>query len=124
MDLLFNFQHEGFGIKNGQFKAEQCSGTLIHGTANPAHLIPAFMNAGRHTVEYTQMVSIPNSIVPSEAMEDDEHEFWRTDQAQDLVIELMDILDSYAPNGYYFGAHEGDGSDYGFWECEECNEEW
>lgn len=122
MELLFNFQHPGFEVKDGHFIETECKGTLIHGTGNPAHLVPSFMNAARHTVEYAQMVSVPNSIVPSEAFEDDEHEFWRTDQAQELVIELMDILDGYAPEGYYFGAHEGNGSDYGFWEFTE--EDW
>jgi len=31
---------------------------------------------------------------------------------------LIDILNTIAPAGYYFGAHVGDGSDFGFWECE------
>ena len=32
---------------------------------------------------------------------------------------LWDTLEYYAPEGYYFGAHEGDGSDFGFWELED-----
>ena len=34
---------------------------------------------------------------------------------------LFDTMNDYAPEGYYFGALEGDGSDFGFWECD--NEE-
>jgi len=31
----------------------------------------------------------------------------------------MDALNEYAPDGYYFGAIEGDGSDFGFWAIED-----
>lgn len=32
-----------------------------------------------------------------------------------LVDHLIECLDECAPDGYYFGAHPGDESDYGFW---------
>lgn len=35
--------------------------------------------------------------------------------AQEVLSEVMDVLNSAAPDGMYFGATEGDGSDYGFW---------
>lgn len=36
-----------------------------------------------------------------------------------LSEELWPAMDALAPDGYYFGASEGDGSDYGYWPCEE-----
>ena len=36
----------------------------------------------------------------------------------EIVNDLMDALNEYAPDGYYFGAIEGDGSDFGFWQDE------
>lgn len=33
----------------------------------------------------------------------------------ELAEDLMDFLNRIAPSGWYFGSHEGDGSDYGFW---------
>ena len=36
-----------------------------------------------------------------------------------LNDEIWDAMNEIAPEGYYFGAHEGDGADYGFWLAEE-----
>lgn len=35
--------------------------------------------------------------------------------ADELVESLSDALNQFAPPYCYFGAHEGDGSDFGFW---------
>lgn len=34
---------------------------------------------------------------------------------QDLIPAFLDALREYAPDYCYFGAHEGDGADFGFW---------
>jgi len=36
-----------------------------------------------------------------------------------LLDELFDALAELAPDGVYFGASEGDGSDFGYWDYEE-----
>ena len=46
-------------------------------------------------------VSLPQSVI---------------EDADELVHELFDALNDIAPKGCYFGAHPGDGSDYGFWK--------
>jgi hypothetical protein len=38
-----------------------------------------------------------------------------SENASDLVIALQDALSEHAPLYCYFGTHEGDGSDFGFW---------
>ena len=45
------------------------------------------------------------------------------DGAYDVVDALFDALNDFAPQGTYFGAHPGDGSDYGFWEFEQDEEQ-
>lgn len=37
------------------------------------------------------------------------------DAAECLITDLSDALEQFAPPYCYFGAHEGDGSDFGFW---------
>lgn len=46
-------------------------------------------------------------------------EFWNTEAADEFIGMLTDTLNEHAPDGYYFGAHEGDGADFGFWETKE-----
>lgn len=43
--------------------------------------------------------------------------------AEYLIEALFDAINEIAPEGTYFGAHEGDGSDYGFWSYEDEDDE-
>lgn len=79
-------------------------------------LIPAFLDVIRDTPEYVQVMN----AIPAHAMEDKEADWWNSDDAAGLLESLFDTLDSYSPEGYYFGAHLGDGSvtDFGKWTSE------
>jgi hypothetical protein len=44
-----------------------------------------------------------------------EIEDYDSEEASEIVTELFDNLNAFAPPYAYFGATEGDGSDYGFW---------
>jgi|SRR6185295_4784135 len=59
-----------------------------------SHLLPEGMYA-----EYLSLRAIS---------EDDAEEMYQTD--------IIDLLNSIAPDGCYFGGHPGDGADIGFWE--------
>lgn len=88
--------------------------SVSHGTMRTQDLIPVFMDVIRDTPEYVQLMT----VVPLHAMEDKEAEWWDSEDAVTLLESLFDTLDIYSPEGYAFGAHPGDGSDYGFWETE------
>lgn len=51
-----------------------------------------------------------------ETLKDEEAASW-------LVESLSDALQSFAPPYCYFGSHEGDGSDFGFWPSHDSIEE-
>jgi hypothetical protein len=46
-------------------------------------------------------------------------DYFETEEASYDVEALFDSLNEYAPAFCYFGSHPGDGSDYGFWVCED-----
>jgi hypothetical protein len=54
-----------------------------------------------------------------EPKDSENHPFWSTKNSTIMLDELFDIMNEYAPDGTCFGAHIGDGADYGFWPIEE-----
>ena len=87
--------------------------SVIHATLRAQDLIPAFLDVIKDTPECIQVMN----VVPAYAMEDDDSDWWESEDCMYFLNEdLFDILNNYAPDGYYFGSHEGDGSDFGYWE--------
>lgn len=91
-------------------------GSVSHGTMCPEDLIPAFLDELRAQPDLTAVhQTLINEIeirMEAEDYFDSEESYW------DLHESLFDALNEYAPTGFYFGAHPGDGSDYGFWLSE------
>lgn len=88
-------------------------GTISHGTLRYVDLIPAMANAIREIEPdhiWLDHYSQSEDVI---ARADNDSDL--SDQDIYLFEEAFDILNDLAPEGYYFGAHEGDGSDYGFW---------
>ena len=90
--------------------------SVSHATLRPFDLVHAFLPVIRDTPEYVQILP----LFPAYAMEDSDAEFWDSSECSFLVNEtLFDILGLYAPEDYYFGCTEGDGSDFGYWKHED-----
>jgi len=94
--------------------------TVIHGTHRSQDLVPAFLDVLREVApaHYEQIMVAPFSIPPAYAQEDPDSDWWDSEECQWFLEELFDTLNEYAPEGCYFGAHPGDGSDFGFWYCD------
>ena len=90
--------------------------SVSHGTMRSEDLIPAFLDVLKQYApdNYDAYVKANPEVLDLDGM-DDETLSW-------VVEELFDELDKIAPEGTYFGAHPGDGSDYGFWSVEESKQ--
>jgi len=85
-------------------------GSVSHATMRSEDLIPTF-------------IAVLKDIDADQAAEyeRDLPEDLGSEEACDFLDDLFDVLDGHAPEGCYFGAHPGDGSDYGFWRFEDEN---
>jgi len=91
------------------------AGSISHGTMRPQDLIPAFLEVLKKLdpAKHAELSAYVGD-------EDDNSPWWDSEDASMLLNEdLFNALNACAPDGWYFGSHPGDGSDYGFWECEE-----
>lgn len=98
------------------------TGTISWGTLRPEDLIPAFMGelerrdptaASAVTNEYSEE-GWPYSMAGlhyGDPFADVQEEL-----APYLMEDLFNALNEAAPEGCYFGASEGDGTDFGYWE--------
>ena len=96
--------------------------SISHGTLRPQDLLPAFLDAVEEYApdHYTAIMCAPLSFIPAYVEDEgDDSDWWDSEEAGWKLEELSDILNEHAPEGCYFGAHPGDGSDFGFWQCDE-----
>lgn len=96
-------------------------GTIISGTHRVVDLVPVFLTVLHHLdadaatkirFEYSDALdAIDAHTGPLDVDLGEDGAF--------LVDHLMNCLDACAPDGYYFGAHPGDGADFGFWPVDD-----
>lgn len=95
-------------------------GTLIHGTLREEDLLEAFGNELMR-LDPSNFDRITNAwldVHPPQQAEGWPTREWvdaHPEDAQEMIQEFADALDELSPPGHYFGAHPGDGADFGFW---------
>ena len=90
-------------------------GTIIHGTLRNEDIIPALL-------DYLETMPLHKSASNDERMkkvesfkEDFRGKDPESEWAMELCYEIFDAINEYLPEGFYCGALEGDGSDFGVW---------
>tara|TARA_R100000664_G_C2756766_1_gene144734 strand:- start:3131 stop:3484 length:354 start_codon:yes stop_codon:yes gene_type:complete len=105
-------------------------GTVIRGTHRPQDLVPRLLDelteriehgmpGARSELESARAVNRLQDFMGKveEAMQVEG--YYESDEAMFDLELLFDYLDQCAGPDSYFGAHVGDGSDFGFWATEE-----
>ena len=98
------------------------TGSVSHGTMRTQDLIPAFLDtlAEVFPEAYEGYMVCPFPPVPAYVQDEgDDSPWWDSLEASYILEDLFERLQDAATEGYYFGAHPDDGSDYGFWQIDE-----
>jgi hypothetical protein len=93
-------------------------GSISTGTLRNEDLLETFSNQLEYFMDHNPQLS-PHLCRIFRGLVYDANESEEGKEADSLIIELMDALNLFAPPGHYFGAHPGDGADFGFWPNED-----
>lgn len=93
-------------------------GTLVSGTLSLSETIPAFADELRRL-----RGALPRHIHQALRAFNAANADFDEGDATDLSESLFDALQAYAPDYCYFGAHPGDGADFGFWLSEDWQQQ-
>ena len=110
-------------------------GSVSSGTMRAEDLIPCFVDLldeykedlslslpvgatfGQTEAVKMQVAAIDNLLAGIEQRMKDQ-DYYESEHCDWDLEELFEQLNAAAPDGCYFGAHPGDGADYGFWPCD------
>ena len=106
-----SYFHANQSLSHGTMRNEDLLDTL--GSALERAVNHANGGDGRSSLSHATLKH--HADLASEAIAIVEDGAADSEAASEIVAELFDALDKHAPAGCSFGAHEGDGSDYGFW---------
>jgi hypothetical protein len=95
---------------------------IIQGTTKHCDLIPAFFREllRRNSKQGTSLFFAYGRTIKDTFEADEDHLLTSPYFVRiDLIIELMEAIDSYSDEGYYFGSRPGAIDDFGYWPIEQ-----
>lgn len=96
--------------------------SISHGTLKPEHLLEAFTAVLGELLKLNPTASKEVYERAKAYLADIKGDPKVADMEEIVVFlneDLFDELDKFSIGEYHFGAHIGDGSDFGFWVCED-----
>src|SRR5215471_6946281 len=93
-------------------------GTILHGTLRTHDLLESFAAELEHNLSRNNS-SLSNYAELARLAKEAQMANPESDDAPEIVSGLIDALQQFAPDGHYFGAHPGDGADFGYWPNED-----
>ena len=100
------YQSGHFLMKGKAMKAE--IGSVSNGTMRIEDLIPCFLDVAK-------ALGCNPEWINNMRIEAEKEDYYSSEKSNYDLEELFDVLNEKAPPYCYFGAHPGDGADYGFW---------
>jgi len=97
-------------------------GSISEGTMRPEDLIPEFLSELRYRMR-ERRIKGHAALYREIDKRSDAEGYYETEEADWDLEALFDALGEYAGPYFYFGAHPGDGADYGFWLSEGFDED-
>jgi len=96
------------------------AGTCVHGSLRSEDIIPPMLETLRSIIaDSGKPMPLASAFWGRIANDSQQPGYYESDAPMEDIETLMDILGGIGSEfGYYFGAHEGDGSDFGFWKDE------
>lgn len=109
------------------------TGSVSHGTMRSEDLIPCFLSVlddckqdyalsvrPGGELESCERIGKLDSMMGDIERRAESEDYYESEDADYDLEWLFDTLGEFAPEGFYFGSHPGDGSDYGFWQSEDA----
>lgn len=118
-------EYDAYLTKRWLNKKDACEpsfvGTVIRGTNRPDDLFNPLASLYKQAdrTGYFEYIKGARTEL-GDALFDSNHKLWE-EHGHEVINELVDRLNRTAPEGFYFGTHTGDMSDYGFWRVPDNN---
>ena len=88
------------------------TGTELFSIRQRKEAVTRMLDILKETPEYLQVMN----HIPAYAMDDDTSEWWESEESENFMNSLLEVMESYTPDGYRFGPKSGTADLYGYWE--------